>query len=227
LENISFAGSLSGSHVFLPEDSYGSIASRAYRQLSGQSGHAALPGWRVPVGSAFSLAEQHGWRRPERVKRANGHNPGIPVPAVGGELVPLIRIELGRLSQIATEAEDHLIAANVPFFQRGSQLVRPVIQQVSASDERKTKTTALVPVSERYMRDLLCRTITWQKYVRREREWIQADAPKDVAETILDRVGGWRFAPVNGVITTSTLRSDGSVLQQPGYDPKNPSSVRP
>jgi putative DNA primase/helicase len=69
------------------------------------------------------------------------------------------------------------------------------------------------------MRDVLCRSITWQKYVRREKEYIPADAPKDVASFILHRAGEWQFRPVNGVITTPTLRPDGTILQAAGYDP--------
>jgi hypothetical protein len=40
-----------------------------------------------------------------------------------------------------------------------------------------------------------------------------------VALTILARQGEWKFPVVAGVITTPTMRPDGSPLTQPGYDP--------
>ena len=76
----------------------------------------------------------------------------------------------------------------------------------------------LSPVSETYMRDQLSRTINWQKYVRREKEWIAVDPPEEVASIILARSGEWTFPPVTGVITTPTLRSDGTILGEAGYD---------
>ena len=39
------------------------------------------------------------------------------------------------------------------------------------------------------------------------------------AEIVLSRVGQWRLPTVAGVITTPTIRPDGSILRKPGYDP--------
>ncbi|MFD2135068.1 hypothetical protein ACFSLT_07185 [Novosphingobium resinovorum] len=43
------------------------------------------------------------------------------------------------------------------------------------------------------------------------------DPPRPVAATILSRDGEWQF-PRLGVITTPTLRPDGTILSTPGYD---------
>jgi putative DNA primase/helicase len=164
----------------------------------------------ITGGTIFALAEQRGWRKSERTqrkqrKKANGANgddsnyhnghqaaPDAPIP-----LVPVIQIAPGRLSQIATDAEGHLVTAGVPFFQRGSQLVRPVIEEVSASDDRKTTTAALVAVSECYMRDQLCRTIKWEKFVRREKSGYRPTRPR------MSRRPSWHV-PANGGSHPST-----------------------
>jgi hypothetical protein len=44
------------------------------------------------------------------------------------------------------------------------------------------------------------------------------DAPK-VAATYRERVGRWQLPVLAGIITAPTLRQDGSVLSEPGYDP--------
>ena len=46
----------------------------------------------------------------------------------------------------------------------------------------------------------------------RKKEWLSVDPPKDVAATVLARYGEWTFPPVVGVLTTPTLRHDGSLL---------------
>jgi putative DNA primase/helicase len=130
---------------------------------------------------------------------------------------PEIRITGGSLSRNATDAEHHLLAEGVEIYQRDGKLVRPITEDVSASDKRKTTVAALREVSEPYMRDLLCRRIRWLKYVRET--WVQTNPTKEIANTILGRAGEWKFPVVNGVISTPTIRPDGSLLVTPGYDP--------
>jgi putative DNA primase/helicase len=133
--------------------------------------------------------------------------------------LPDVSITGGSLSRNATDAEKHLLAAGVEIYQRDGKLVRPITEDVSASDKRKTTAAALREVSEPYMRDLLCRHIRWLRHVRREETWVQTNPTKEIADTILSRAGEWKFPFVNGVISTPTLRPDGSVLVTPGYDP--------
>jgi Primase C terminal 2 (PriCT-2) len=196
----------------------------------------------ITGGTIFKLAKEGGYVKPDRddkedkaskeppkgKKATNGtngqdHGHATSVKANGvakpNHELPIVLIHAGKLSEMATEAEGHLIKADVQFYQRNSKLVRPIIENVSAADRRKTTTVALAPVSEAYMRDQLGRTIKWEKYVRREKDYVPADAPKDVGEIILARSGEWGFNPINGIITTQTLRPDGTILQTPGYDP--------
>src|SRR5204863_334210 len=44
------------------------------------------------------------------------------------------------------------------------------------------------------------------------------DCPKEVAETYLEREGQWQLPALTRVISAPTLRADGSVLDEPGYD---------
>ena len=36
---------------------------------------------------------------------------------------------------------------------------------------------------------------------------------------LLTRYGDWKFQAIAGVISTPTLRPDGTILSEPGYDP--------
>ena len=70
-----------------------------------------------------------------------------------GHDLPKIAVEPGKLHEMATKGEAALIAAGIDVFQRGSMLVRPVIDEVDASKGRKTKNARLVEVSDDALRD--------------------------------------------------------------------------
>lgn len=132
---------------------------------------------------------------------------------------PTIRIVAGELSEIATAAERVLIESGLPIYERGRFLVRPVVQEVDASHGRRTRVAQFATVESVYLRDLLARVARWEKFNIRKKEWVAADPPGDVAPTILSRYGEWSFPVVVGVITTPTLRPDGAIFSDEGYDP--------
>ena len=66
--------------------------------------------------------------------------------------------------------------------------------------------------------DTYAQVARWEKYDKRSEDWLPADPSPLVAAVHLSRAGSWRVPPIAGVITTPTLRPDGSVLLEPGYD---------
>jgi putative DNA primase/helicase len=132
---------------------------------------------------------------------------------------PAICLRPGALHEIATEAEAALIAADAPFYARGGEIVRPVVDEVVATKGRRTKVARLRAVTVEAMRDHLSHVAQFVKYSGRAKDMVPADPPHDIAKTVLARDGSWSFRPLAGVITTPTLRPDGTVLCAPGYDP--------
>jgi hypothetical protein len=124
----------------------------------------------------------------------------------------------GGLSNEATAGEDAILKAGWPIYQRGNMLVRPVVQEVNATRGRRTRVAQLAPVQLPYLIDVLCRSVEWFRYDARQKQQVRIDPPRDVAQTILHRFGHWDFHAVVGLISTPTLRPDGSLLTQPGYD---------
>jgi putative DNA primase/helicase len=127
-------------------------------------------------------------------------------------------IEAGELSEIADKAEEVLRAADVQFFERANELVRPIVKAVDAFHGRQTSVAQLTRVGQAYMRDMLCRVASWRRFDRRAGRWVRTNPPHDIASTILARAGEWTFPTVAGVITTQTMRPDGTILDKPGYD---------
>src|SRR5262249_60831180 len=61
---------------------------------------------------------------------------------------------------------------------------------------------------------------TFQKYDRKRNQWVDTDPPLRHVRVILASERRWPFPHVSGVITAPTLRADGSLLADPGYDPE-------
>jgi len=132
--------------------------------------------------------------------------------------MPVITIEAGELHNIATEAETALIQADTPFYVRGEKLVRPVMDDLPASHGRRTKVARLAEVGVATMIDRLSRSAVWLKFDGRSKKIVAADPTPKIAEVMLSRDGEWRYRKLTGVITTPTLRPDGTILSEPGYD---------
>jgi putative DNA primase/helicase len=130
-----------------------------------------------------------------------------------------IIVEPGQLDVLATMAEDALIAAKLPVFQRGGMLVRPAAWEVPASDERTTLAAGLQQIKPAALIDLLAQAAIWMRYNWRRKQYCPIDPPSTVAAVLLSRAGSWRVPGVIGTITTPTLHRDGSILSDAGYDP--------
>lgn len=132
---------------------------------------------------------------------------------------PLIRVIAGDLHKTTTLAEAALLQSDLPIFQRGSSLVRPVVQDVPAARGRMTVSAALHEMDGIGLVDALCGVANWERFDARADDWVRINPPRNVADVMLSRVGLWSFPKIVGVITTPTIRPDGSILSKPGYDP--------
>lgn len=128
-----------------------------------------------------------------------------------------IQIRADALHIIATDAERALLAADAPLYVRGG-IMKPVLDEMPAAKGRKTKVARLCKVDADCMIDHLSRAASWMKFNARKNDWSPADPPKNVATIILSRDGEWQFRRLAGVITTPTLRPDGTILFEAGYD---------
>ena len=125
------------------------------------------------------------------------------------------------ITAVVNDAED-AIAALTPgprLFQRARQLCF-IARSVPAPKwlERPPDAPVILRADAAALRELAAQAAPWQKYDKRADAWEAALPPPWAIETLLAR-GIWRFPPLEGVITTPTLRPDGSLLSTPGYDP--------
>jgi len=124
----------------------------------------------------------------------------------------------GELPRIVNEAETALIGLGREIYQRGSQIVRPVLQRLKASDDRETQGWQLVPVTQPDLVVTLTCAAQFLKYDARSKGWVPADAPTQVAEAYLAGVGRWKLPILSAVTGAPFLRPENSVCNTPGYD---------
>ncbi len=132
--------------------------------------------------------------------------------------LPPIRIVAGDIDLTATAGEHALIASGMPVYRRGTQLVRPTSHVVPASGSRTTVAVGLDTITQPSLIDILNQAVGWEKYNARTRSWRPCDPAPNVAAVILSRAPISCLPSIAGVITTPTLRPDGSVLLDAGYD---------
>ena len=139
-----------------------------------------------------------------------------PPPQAGSR--PIIQIIAGQLPRILSETEDALLSSGLPIFSRAGSLVEPVAETMLAAGGRKTVVARLRPFCPDSLLGPIAEAAAFQRYDRKRKAWTETDPPLQLVRMILVAERRWRFPRVNGIITTPTLRSDGSLLANPGYD---------
>jgi putative DNA primase/helicase len=132
---------------------------------------------------------------------------------------PIIQLENDRLYQNVNETEALLIKAGLPIFVRAGKLVRPVTENVAAADNKTALIGKFRVMTNDELVDAMAETIRFERFDGRKEDWAATKPPRDVASILLNREGLWQFPVVVAIVTTPTLRRDGSVLAEPGYDP--------
>ena len=119
------------------------------------------------------------------------------------------------------ETENALRAAGTPIFSRTGMLVEPVSEAWLAADGRKTIAARLRPLCPDSMLEPMAEAAIFQRFNRKSNRWVKVDPTLQLARLLLTRERRWTFPRIAGVITTPTLRPDGSLLDASGYDPRS------
>lgn len=134
---------------------------------------------------------------------------------------PVIEWQAGDLPRMVDSAEAALMQGHHDIlFQRGPQVVRVVRQQAMSvrTFKRPAGGLGISVVDKPYLVEEMTRAAEWKKYDSRSESLKRINAPDIVAQTYLARTGHWKLPKLLSVISTPTLRPDGTILQTPGYD---------
>jgi hypothetical protein len=139
-------------------------------------------------------------------------------PQLRPHVLPTIQLRSGQLPRAVTEIEQALLAAGVDVFSRAGSLVYPVGELATAADGGKILMARLSVFTTDSFTEPVAEAAIYQRYSKRLKGWVDADPPIQLVRMVLARERKWTFPRVSGIITTPTLRADGSLLAAPGYD---------
>jgi putative DNA primase/helicase len=111
-----------------------------------------------------------------------------------------------------------LMAANVPFYQRDRKIQRIALVKAKNTNGEIMMVPGIIPVDKATLARALGQVSIWQRFDLRMNRYIRIDPPPAVCEQILAMVGEWPFPPLQGIIQCPTLRRDGSLIDEEGYD---------
>jgi hypothetical protein len=135
-------------------------------------------------------------------------------------ILPTIRLQDGQLPRAVAETERAMLAAGIEVFSRAGSLVYPVGEAMLAADGGKTIAARLSEFTTDSFIEPVAESAIYQRFSVRRNAWVDTDPPLQLVRMVLKRERKWAFPRVSGVITTPTLRADGSLLSAPGYDPR-------
>jgi hypothetical protein len=136
-------------------------------------------------------------------------------------VLPTIRLVDGQLPRTVEATERAMIAADMGIFSRAGELMYPVRETRMAAKGRKTVTARLSAFNADSFIEPVAEAAIYQRWSVRQKAWIDIDPPLQLVRMVLSRERRWVFPHVSGIITTPTLRPDGSLLATPGYDPRS------
>ncbi len=119
-------------------------------------------------------------------------------------------------------AVEALRAGERNLYQRGGKLVRTLRDGVSAMAGARMAPGALTvaDVPPEQLRSALSRSAEWLQEVTKPggESWLKPVLPPVWVVASVRTRGEWSFRPLRGVIEAPTLRPDGTLLTEPGYD---------
>jgi hypothetical protein len=138
---------------------------------------------------------------------------------------PSIEIVPGHLHKMVDAAQQLLTKNNPGIYQRAGLLVRIVKETTKPKKsknidaiKRSPDSLVIAGVDAIYLSEVLGKLTIWTRFDERKMAYVQKDCPSTVSNTLIAR-REWDDIPVlTGIIQAPTLRSDGSILQVPGYD---------
>lgn len=143
-----------------------------------------------------------------------------------GHVRPRIIFSESELGRVLDEAEAALIASGTPIYQQSGRLVQPVtIGATGMGDDQVRRAAGSLVIHDLNEYRLLEFFTDAAVFVRQTTDakgkLIEKEIgpPLRLAKHYAARVGAWRLPELAGISTIPTMREDGSIASEAGYDP--------
>lgn len=174
----------------------------------------------------FALARSLGWS----LTSSGSEFPVIVRPTLGGSTEdldvtpspipdkPIIQIADARLVQNIAQMSD-IIRPDV--FTQGNMLTRLGRENLDDEIRRGADQIIMLPVSTGWARVRFTDIAQFKKMLVKKNEWIDCSCPADLASVWADQ-GDWpNLRPLDAITRAPFVRADGSICDDPGYDPRS------
>ncbi len=133
---------------------------------------------------------------------------------------PVVEIHAGEIEHVVDEAEAALIAADRGLYQRDGRIVCVAEAKVVTSGAEPGIAQRIFERGEHALMEDLESSAHFMRWNEREKELRACSCPLTIVKVLQQRRHRLRLPILTGVVNAPTLRPDGSLLDQPGYDAK-------
>lgn len=182
-------------------------------------------GAKAPSFTAQRLTEANKHITPEQLAALSG---GAGKGADDGDNGPRkksnIFLSSSKLIENLEELNDAVVSQNLDLFERGGSVVsltRLTETEVRDGIRRPVGSYVIGPVNPHVMQYHAMTAATFWKWNERAKDYVETECPKKLIDGYLNNHHVRSLRPLHGIAQAPTLRPDGSVLQDNGYDPKS------
>lgn len=133
----------------------------------------------------------------------------------------VIEVKAGNIAAVVDATQKALMNLERPIFVRGGILVEPIWTKYPTIGDDTTTVTVFRAITMENLRYIVNKKarIEYVQWNDRKKKAVTIDPPDKMLTTLV-KLGHWTFPRVAGIINSPTLRPDGSVLSEKGYDKK-------
>lgn len=141
---------------------------------------------------------------------------GVEIPDEPDGLEILVRD--GEISRAVDETQKAILKTKRPVFVRGGNLVEPIWTEYPTQAGGKVSVTTFKALGIETLRYMINKhKIKYVRWDNKSKKLVEMDPPDKVMATLV-KLGHWSFPRVAGIINAPTMRPDGSILSERGYD---------
>jgi putative DNA primase/helicase len=129
-----------------------------------------------------------------------------------------IALLAGRLEENLDDIEQALLDQRIGIFRRNGDLVMPGAVSIEVRNGETIEAVGLIEVSAGSLIEIITSAALLGRFDARARTTVRVNCPPQIADAYMKRKGRWGLRALTGIANAPTLRPDGSLLDQPGYD---------
>jgi len=130
-----------------------------------------------------------------------------------------INLEPGCEVEICRAVEDAILENRLPVYVKAGMLVEGLEADTLVADDGEYRTgraVRLLPIDVQRMKHIMGETCMFVKWDKKQKDYVPAATPIDIAYLMLARIGHWPFPEVTNIVASQTLTKQGDIVNEIG-----------